>query len=82
MAGLSLSAFARKMCLGTPIETQMDSLARIELSHLRGDLGKLGGLLKQALANGIEKREIYGRLKELDTVNLKIRSVLEKITPQ
>ncbi len=81
MAGLSLSAFGRKMCLGLPIETQIDRLARLEITRLRGDVGRLGGLLKQALAQGANKQDIYYHFKSIDTIKREIQTLLKQITP-
>ncbi len=39
----------------------------MELRRLKGDLGRLGGLIKQALANGADKHVVHRMLHELDT---------------
>ncbi len=79
MAGLSLSAFTRKMCFGLPVETRIDRMTRLEVTRLRGDIGKLGGLLKQALVHGADKQAIYAHLKELDVLKDDIRQTLERL---
>ena len=40
--------------------------ARQELRRIKGDLGRLGGLVKQALAEGADKGLIHKLLHELD----------------
>ncbi|WP_419783945.1 plasmid mobilization protein [Maridesulfovibrio sp.] len=43
---LSLSAFAKAVCLGHEIKSRTDQQARRELLKLNADQGRLGGLLK------------------------------------
>ncbi len=64
-AGLSMSEFARRVCLGFRVESREDRQARRELLKVNADLGRLGGLLKQALACGHRER-IYGLLHKID----------------
>ena len=46
-AGLSMSEFARRVCLGFRIESREDQQARRELLKVNADLGRLGGLLSK-----------------------------------
>ena len=62
-AGLSLSEFARRVCLGQRIESREDQQARRELLKVNADLGRLGGLLKQALSQGHSRDQVYGLLE-------------------
>lgn len=77
-AGLSLSEFARRVCLGFRVESREDQQARRELLKVNADLGRLGGLLKQALASG-HKEQIYGLLHKIDqlqaSLKVKIRAL-------
>ena len=45
-AGLSMSEFIRRVCLGQVIESKVDSRAVLDLLKVNADLGRLGGLLK------------------------------------
>ena len=45
-AGLSASGFMRNLALNTPIRSAYDYEAVSDLAKLRGEVGKLGGLLK------------------------------------
>ena len=74
-AGLSMSEFARRVCLGFRVESREDQQARRELQKVNADLGRLGGLLKQALVSG-HKEQIYGLLHKIDQLqaSLKVRS--------
>ena len=49
LAGLSISQFIRKACLGQPIKTFEHQEFRLELLQTRSDLGRMGGLLKAGL---------------------------------
>lgn len=48
---LSVSTFAKRVCLGYVIQTREDQQARRELLQINADLGRLGGLLKMWLTN-------------------------------
>lgn len=50
LAGMSLSAYLRTAGLNHPIRSVLDYQAALELAKVSGDLGRLGGLLKQWLA--------------------------------
>lgn len=54
------------MCLGYFVPSLEHQVARIELRRLKGDLGRLGGLVKQALANGADRQTVHRLLQELD----------------
>lgn len=45
-AGLSMSEFVRRVCLGQVVESKVDSRAVLDLLRINADLGRLGGLLK------------------------------------
>ena len=49
-AGLSLSQFVREVGLGNRLQTFEHEEFKLELMKTRADLGRLGGLLKAALA--------------------------------
>jgi hypothetical protein len=50
-AGLSLSTFAKRVCLGHPVPSLETHQARRELLKVNADLGRLGGLFKLCLSN-------------------------------
>lgn len=45
-AGLSVSDFLRRLALGAKIDSRFDYVAINEIMKTRGDMGRLGGLLK------------------------------------
>lgn len=54
-AGLSLSTFSKRVCLGFSVPSLEHQEARLELRRLKGELARLGGLIKQALASGADR---------------------------
>jgi hypothetical protein len=53
--------------------------AIIELCRLRGDLGRAGGLLKQALANGADRQTVHRLLHELDARQREVETAMARI---
>ena len=78
-AGLSLSTFCRRVCLGTPVQSLEFQESRLELRRLKGDLGRLGGLVKQALANGADRELVHGLLHELDARQREVQAAVARI---
>ena len=78
-AGLSLSTFSRRVCMGTPVPSLEHQEARLELRRIKGDLGKLGGLVKQALANGADRELVHKLLRELDIRQRELRDAVARI---
>ena len=50
-AGLSISNYMREICLGGEVKSFEHEEFKLELIKTRADLGRLGGLLKAALAD-------------------------------
>lgn len=78
-AGLSLSTFSKRVCLGFPVPSLEHQEARLELRRLKGDLGRLGGLVKQALANGADRQLVHKLLHELDARQRDVQTASERI---
>ena len=78
-AGLSLSEFARKVCLGSRVESREDQQARRELLKVNADLGRLGGLLKQALSQGQSRERIQGLLHTIDQMQAMLKERILKL---
>ncbi len=73
---LSISAFARNVCLGSKVESREDTVLRIELLKINADLARLGGLLKLALAEKICTQQVRTLLMEIKT---RQRELKEKV---
>lgn len=78
-SGLSLSTFSKRGCLGFSAPSLEHQEARIELRRLKGDLGRLGGLIKQALANGADRQTVHRLLHELDTRQRELQQAIAVI---
>lgn len=78
-AGLSLSTFSKRVCLGFSVPSLEHQAARIELRRLKGDLGRLGGLVKQTLAGGADRQMVHRLLHELDTRQRELQQVIAVI---
>ncbi len=78
-AGLSLSTFSKRVCLGFTVPSLEHQEARLELRRLKGDLGRLGGLVKQALANGADRLTVHKLLQELDARQSEVQAAVNRI---
>ena len=78
-AGLSLSTFLKKIGLGFAVPSLEHQEARLELRRLKGDLGRLGGLVKQALANGADRQIVHRLLHELDARQREVQAAAGRI---
>jgi len=74
---LSVSKLIRAACLGLEIKSKADQEAILELLKLKADLGRLGGLLKQALGEELIDRRHGNEL--LVSLNEALRLLLEKV---
>ena len=78
-ARLSLSTFSKRVCLGTPVPSLEHQEARLELRRMKGDLGRLGGLVKQALAAGADRGLVHKLLHELDARQRELAAAIGRI---
>jgi hypothetical protein len=51
-AGISLSTFIKRVCLGQELRSRTDQEAVMALVKANADLGRLGGLFKMGLSDG------------------------------
>ena len=78
-AGLSLSTFSKRVCLGTPVPSLERQEVRLELRRIKGDLGRLGGLVKLALAEGADRGLVHKLLHELDARQRELAAAIGRI---
>ena len=78
-AGLSLSTFSKRVCLGTPVPSLERQEYRLELRRIKGDLGRLGGLVKQALAEGADRALVHKLLHELDARQRELAAAVGRV---
>lgn len=83
-AGLSLSAFARRICLAQEVTSIIDLEAVLLVKNSKADLGRLGGLLKQHLSEtgGTEEwhQELRGLLRSIEYSQRKLAKDCEGLT--
>jgi hypothetical protein len=65
--------------MGTPVPSLEHQEARLELRRIKGDLGKIGGLVKQALASGADRELVHRLLRELDARQRELRDAVARI---
>jgi len=82
--GLTVSAFARQVCLGQPLPARDHQQTRRELARINADLGRLGGLFKLWL--GDERRaapeltsQVRRLLREIEGRQRELRAVVGRI---
>lgn len=83
-AGLPLSTYIRKVCQGHQILDKVDSEAVLALLRTRGDLGRLGGLLKHSLSGTdplpINPDEIRNLLKTIEVTQQAMADEFNKVS--
>ena len=82
-AGLSVSAFAKRVCLAHEVNSILDLEAVLLAKNSKADLGRLGGLLKKHLSEtgGTEDwhQELRGLLRSLEYSQRKLTKECESI---
>jgi len=69
-AGLSLSTFCQRVCLGVPVQGLEHRQAVRDILKATADLGRLGGLFKLALSStpaGHDRLTLQRLLQEIET---------------
>jgi hypothetical protein len=78
-AGVSLSTFCKRVCIGIPVPSMEHRLAVKDILKANADLGRLGGLLKRALSEGGDKIALSRLLREIDEGQSALKAVARKI---
>ncbi len=82
-AGLSISTFIQKVCLGQEIKSFEHEAFKLELIKTRADMGKIGGLLKAALGlnrpDELNYSEVRRLLAEIGKLQRKLSDAVGKI---
>ena len=76
---LSVSTFARNVCLGSKVPSREDAMARRELYKINADLGRLGGLFKLALSENGNIHGIRQLLREIEKRQLELKEAVQRI---
>ena len=72
-AGLSLSTFSKRVCLGFSVPSLEHQEARLELRRLKGELARLGG------ASGADRSTVHRLLHELDARQRELQAAIARI---
>jgi hypothetical protein len=78
-AGLSLSTFCKRVCIGIPAPSMEHRQAVNDILKANADLGCLGGLLKLALSEGGDKFILPKLLREIDMGQKELKAAARKI---
>lgn len=79
-AGLSLSTFAKRVCLGTPVPGLEQQQAVRDIIKASANLGRLGGLLKLALTeNRGPEHELRRLLREIEAGQLQLKNAARNV---
>lgn len=79
-AGISLSTFAKRVCTGVDVPSLEHKQAVLGILKTRADLGRLGGLFKQALVEGKgPEHDLRRLLREIETGQRELKAVMAKI---
>lgn len=79
-AGISLSTFAKRVCTGMPVQSIEHKQAVQEVIKARADLGRLGGLLKSALADGNwHEHDLRRLLREIEAGQSELKAAAMRI---
>ena len=67
---LSMSTYVKRVILGYGVKSLVDQQAILELVRLKGDMGRLGGMFKNALKEGQlgHSRRLDSFLEELEAI--------------
>ena len=78
-AGISLPTFCKRVCIGIPVPSMEHQQAVKDILKANADLGRLGGLLKLALAEGGDKITLPRLLREIDAGQNVLKAAARKI---
>jgi hypothetical protein len=78
-AGLSVSTYLRMVSRGQPVKSLEHQQERMELRRFRGELARLGGLLKQAILTGCPKEQVNPLLRHLDRCLFDLQALIRRI---
>ena len=79
-AGLSVSAFISRVCLGSPVKSKVDEQAVRALVKVNADMGRLGGLLKMWLMDeDAHATDVHRLLNELLALKDELARRIQKL---
>ena len=78
-AGISLSTFCKRVCIGIPVPSMEHQQAVKDILKANADLGRLGGLLKLALSEGGDKITLPRLLREIEAGQIALKTAARKL---
>ena len=78
-AGLSLSTFCKRVCIGLPVPSMEHRQAVNDILKANADLRRLGGLFKLALSEGGDKITLPRLLQEIEAGQNALKTAARKI---
>jgi hypothetical protein len=78
-AGISLSAFCKLVSSGMAVPNLEHRQAVRDILKASADLGRLGGLLKLALSEGVNNPSLPRLLREIETGQAQLRAAAWKV---
>jgi hypothetical protein len=79
-ARLSISTYVQRVCRGHDVKSAIDQEAVLDLLRLKGDLGRIGGLLKLGLTgNTLDRHRANRLLADLEATRKQIDEKVEKL---
>lgn len=84
MYGVKNPMYLRNIALNYPLASKVDLHAFLELQKSRGDLGRLGGLLKMWLSDkdrkpGLDQIEVKALLKQIEAKQEEVAEYAKKL---
>jgi hypothetical protein len=64
---------------GQPVKSLEHQQERMELRRFRGELARLGGLLKQAILTGCPREQVNPLLRHLDRCLFDLQALIRRI---
>jgi len=82
-AGVSVSTFIKRVCTGQAIRSTVDQQAVLALLKANADLGRLGGLFKMALSDGLGNAgELRPILREIEQSQKQVARQVGKVAEE
>ena len=79
-AGISLSTFCKRVCIGIPVPSMEHRQAVKDILKASADLGRLGGLLKLAHSSeGQDRNTLQRLLREIESGMIQLKALARKI---
>lgn len=78
---LSMSTYAKRVCFGYRVTSKLDTQGVLNLLRIKGELGKIGGLIKYALVEqNIERtKDLQIFLEQIDVLKMDLTGIINQL---